>query len=231
MDAAAFASQLREALDYLAQGISADPRDIDDITGARVISYADAGYLTGDAGFEITASDGSQLQVTVLQRALARPQGPQRAARPPLAGRQIRLLTCVARRAAAPSWPRGPDDELPVGPRSPRSPKARGTGQGALDELPLLPAPSARSGSWPTRFCELSGGTISWHATYDCARSLFPEPLAGALGRPAEFNVQRCDLSYHLQPGIGIFAASSRVPGRSSSLVEAMASPSRIATL
>jgi hypothetical protein len=40
-----------------------------------VISYADAGYLTGDAGFEITAPDGSRLQVTVLRRALARPQG------------------------------------------------------------------------------------------------------------------------------------------------------------
>ena len=75
MDPAAFASQLREALDDLAQGISADPRDIDDITGSRVISYADAGYLTGDAGFEITAPDGSQLQVTILQRAPARPHG------------------------------------------------------------------------------------------------------------------------------------------------------------
>ncbi len=73
MDAAAFASQLRETLDYLSQGISADPGDIDDITGARVTSYTDAGYLTDDAGFEVTASDGSQLQVTILQRALAPP--------------------------------------------------------------------------------------------------------------------------------------------------------------
>ena len=74
MDAAAFASQLREALDYLTQGISAEPGDIDDITGANVTSYTDAGYLTGDAGFEITAPDGSQLQVTILQRALACPR-------------------------------------------------------------------------------------------------------------------------------------------------------------
>jgi hypothetical protein len=72
VDAAAFAGQLCEALDYLAQGISADPQDIDDITGARVTPYADAGYLTSDAGFDITAPDGSQLQVTILQRALAR---------------------------------------------------------------------------------------------------------------------------------------------------------------
>jgi hypothetical protein len=80
MDAAAFASQLREALDYLAQGISADPQDIDDITGARVTSYADAGYLTGDAGFEITAPDGSQLQVTVLAARSASPAWPGPAA-------------------------------------------------------------------------------------------------------------------------------------------------------
>ena len=72
MDAAAFASQLREALDYLTQGISADPGDIDQIAGARVLSFADAEYLTDDAGFEITAPDGSQLQVTILQRALPR---------------------------------------------------------------------------------------------------------------------------------------------------------------
>ena len=72
MDAAAFASQLREALDYLAEGISADPGDIDQIAGARVLSFTDAGYLTDDAGFEITALDGSQLQVTILQRALPR---------------------------------------------------------------------------------------------------------------------------------------------------------------
>ena len=37
-------------------------------------SYTDAGYLTDDAGFEIIAPDGSQLQGIILQRALARPR-------------------------------------------------------------------------------------------------------------------------------------------------------------
>lgn len=83
MDVAAFAAQLRDALDYLAQGIPADPGDIDDITGSAVTSYADAGYLTSDAGFEITAPDGSQLQVTILQRALARPDPCPRPRRAP----------------------------------------------------------------------------------------------------------------------------------------------------
>jgi hypothetical protein len=72
MDAGIFARQLTEALDNLAAGISIDPEDIDGIAGARVLSYADAEYLTDDAGFEITAPDGSQLQVTILQRARPR---------------------------------------------------------------------------------------------------------------------------------------------------------------
>ena len=59
-------------LDNLAAGISIDPEDIDGIAGARVLSFADAEYLTDDAGFEITAPDGSQLQVTILQRARPR---------------------------------------------------------------------------------------------------------------------------------------------------------------
>ncbi len=72
MDAGIFARQLTEALDNLTAGISTDPEDIDQIAGARVLSFADAEYLTDDAGFEITAPDGSQLQVTILQRALPR---------------------------------------------------------------------------------------------------------------------------------------------------------------
>ncbi len=70
MDAGIFARQLTEALDNLAAGISTDPGDINGIAGARVLSFTDAEYLTDDAGFEITAPDGSQLQVTILQRAL-----------------------------------------------------------------------------------------------------------------------------------------------------------------
>jgi hypothetical protein len=72
MDASIFARQLTEALDILTAGISIDPGDIDQIAGARVLSFADAEYLTDDAGFEITAPDGSQVQVTILQRALPR---------------------------------------------------------------------------------------------------------------------------------------------------------------
>jgi len=72
MDADTFARQLTEALDNLTAGISIDPEDIDQIAGARVLSFADAGYLTDDAGFEITGPDGSQLQVTIVQRALPR---------------------------------------------------------------------------------------------------------------------------------------------------------------
>jgi hypothetical protein len=72
MDAATFARQLTEALDNLTAGLGTDPRDIDQIAGARVLSFAEAGYLTADAGLEITAPDGSQLQVTILQRALPR---------------------------------------------------------------------------------------------------------------------------------------------------------------
>jgi hypothetical protein len=72
MDAATLARQLAEALDLLAAGLPVDPPDIDQITRARVRSFADAGYLTDDAGFEVTAPDGSQLQVTIVQRALPR---------------------------------------------------------------------------------------------------------------------------------------------------------------
>ncbi len=72
MDAGIFARQLTEAPGNLAAGISTDPGDIDQIAGARVLSFTDAEYLTDDAGFEITAPDGSQLQVTILQRALPR---------------------------------------------------------------------------------------------------------------------------------------------------------------
>lgn len=72
MDAGIFGRQLTEALDNLAEGIAIDPEDIDQIAGARVLSFADAEYLTDDAGFEITAPDGSQVQVTILQRALPR---------------------------------------------------------------------------------------------------------------------------------------------------------------
>jgi len=72
MDAGIFARQLTEAPGNLTAGISTDPGDIDQIAGARVLSFADADYLTGDAGFEITAPDRSQLQVTILQRALPR---------------------------------------------------------------------------------------------------------------------------------------------------------------
>jgi hypothetical protein len=72
MDAGIFARQLTEALDNLTAGISTDPEDIDQIAGARVLSFADAEYLTDDAGFEITVPDGSQLQVTIAQRALPR---------------------------------------------------------------------------------------------------------------------------------------------------------------
>jgi hypothetical protein len=55
LDASIFARQLTQALDNLTAGISIDPGDIDQITGARVLSFADAEYLTDDAGFEITA--------------------------------------------------------------------------------------------------------------------------------------------------------------------------------
>jgi hypothetical protein len=72
MDAGIFAHQLTETLDSLTAGLPADPADIDQIAGARVLSFADAGYLTGDAGFEVTAADGSQLQVTIAQRARPR---------------------------------------------------------------------------------------------------------------------------------------------------------------
>jgi hypothetical protein len=72
MDAGIFARQLTEAPGNLTAGIPIDPEDIDRITGARVLSFADAEYLTDAAGFEITAPDGSQLQVTILQRALPR---------------------------------------------------------------------------------------------------------------------------------------------------------------
>lgn len=37
-----------------------------------MLSFTDAEYLTDDAGFEITAPDGSQLQVTIVQRAFPR---------------------------------------------------------------------------------------------------------------------------------------------------------------
>jgi hypothetical protein len=72
MYAGIFARQLTDALDNLTAGLSTDPGDIDQIAGARVLSFEDAEYLADDAGFEITAPDGSQLQVTILQRALPR---------------------------------------------------------------------------------------------------------------------------------------------------------------
>jgi hypothetical protein len=72
MNAAIFARQLADALDNLTAGLSIEPGDIGQIAGARVLSFADAEYLTDDAGLEITAADGSQLQVTILQRARPR---------------------------------------------------------------------------------------------------------------------------------------------------------------
>ena len=72
MDAGIFARQLTEALGNLTAGISIDPEDIDGIAGAQVLSFAGAEYTADDAGFELTAPDGSQLQATISQRALPR---------------------------------------------------------------------------------------------------------------------------------------------------------------